>query len=66
VSSFYLVTIDLRLRFLFVMQEYAPMPEAVPSKVLVSARSVAGIAVSNLAEGMDVCLVFICCVVLCR
>jgi hypothetical protein len=38
VSSFYLVTIDLPLRFLFVMQEYAPIPEAVPSIILFGDR----------------------------
>jgi hypothetical protein len=41
-----------------------PIPVAARSKAWVCL--VAGIAGSNPAKGMDVCLVFIWCVVLCR
>jgi hypothetical protein len=42
------------------------IPVAARSKAWVCGCLVAGIEVSNPAEVMDVCLVFICCVVLCR
>jgi hypothetical protein len=44
----------------------APIPVAAPSKSWVCGRLVAGIAGSSPARGMDVYLLFICCVVLCR
>jgi hypothetical protein len=43
-----------------------PIPVAARSKAYVCGRFVAGIAGSNTAEGMDICLLWLCCVVLCR
>jgi hypothetical protein len=41
----------------------APIPEAAPSNTWVCGRSVPGIAGSNTAGGMDVCLLRVLCVV---
>jgi len=40
-----------------------PIPMAVPTKVWVCGRSLAGIAGSNAAGGVDVCLLWVLCVV---
>jgi hypothetical protein len=41
-----------------------PIPEAAPSKAWVYGLSLAGIAGSNPAGGMDVCLLWVLCVVM--
>jgi len=40
-----------------------PVPVAAPSKPSVCGRSLIGIAGSNSAEGMDVCLLWVLCIV---
>jgi hypothetical protein len=40
-----------------------PIPVAARSKAWVCGRSIAGIAGSNYTEGMDICLLWVLCVV---
>jgi len=45
------------------MNSIPPIPVSVPSKVHFCTRLIAGIAGSNIAEGMDICLLRLLCVV---